>query len=88
MLSVESFDTNKYILLYSPYISSCYNEDILLQIFGFRAIFSICFPLLLTYTSYLYIKSALPIMFFLFLSLSHSVLIFTDLLLFRTGHYL
>ena len=68
MLSVESFDTNKYILLYSPYISLCNNEDILLQIFGFRAIFSICFPLLLTSTSYPYIKSALPIMFFLFLS--------------------
>ena len=68
MLSVESFDTNKYILVYSPYISLCNNEDILLQIFGFRAIFSICFPLLLTYTSYPYIKSALPIMFFLFLS--------------------
>ena len=39
MLSVESFDTNKYILLYSPYISLCNNEDLLLQIFGFRAIF-------------------------------------------------
>ena len=67
MLSVESFDTNKYIVLYSPYIL-CNNEDILLQIFGFCAIFSICFPLLLTSTSYPYIKSALPIMFFLFLS--------------------
>ena len=71
MLSVERFDTNKYILLYSPYISFCNNEDFLLQIFRFCAIFSICFPLLLTSTSYPYIKSALPLLcsFFLFLAL-------------------
>ena len=69
MLSVERFDTNKYILLYSPYISLCNNEDFA-SIFSFLCNF-FCFPLLLTSTSYPYIKSALPMLcsFFLFLAL-------------------